>query len=308
MTWTPPPTTCVRRAWLTLGSLSVPLEDPAQGYFCPSLDLGYPDVRDVVDNRPDADGVDDRTAYFGARQITAEVTALAGAGARIDQVLTQFAPFMRPGARPVLHYVLDRPGAAERIMTMRAAGFSGPIVGADQRDIQMQWVAADPAAYDPNQRTVIAWAGSSFAPGRTYNLTPNRIYPAGGSGSTTASFTSPGDLTVWPLYRVYGPVTGPWIRVIATTATGVQLSLSHFDFLTSYIIDAGHWVDVDTLNKTVYADSDRTKNAINQVRWTFGTTWPYITPVPAQMFLSMGGSNTSGVTQVQAIFNDAYLT
>ena len=49
---------------------------------------------------------------MGTRVVSADITALAGAGARIDDVADNFAPFMVPSARPVLHYVLDRPGAS----------------------------------------------------------------------------------------------------------------------------------------------------------------------------------------------------
>jgi hypothetical protein len=45
--------TCVRSAWLVLGAKTVLLEDEAAGYFCESLDLGYPAPREVTENRPD---------------------------------------------------------------------------------------------------------------------------------------------------------------------------------------------------------------------------------------------------------------
>lgn len=95
---------CIRRAWLTLGALTMPLEDESRGYFCTKLDLGYPDVRDVVNNRPDQHGIDDRTQYFGARVVSADLVAR---GQPVDEVAAAFAPFMVPSVRPTLHYVLD---------------------------------------------------------------------------------------------------------------------------------------------------------------------------------------------------------
>ena len=299
MTWTPPPTVCVRRAWLTLGSLTVGLEGP--GWFCPSLDLGYPDVRDVVSNRPDQDGIDDRTAYFGARTVTAQIAALATAGAQIDQVLTQFAPFMLPANRPTLHYVLDRPGAPERTIKLRAAGFSGPIEGAYERDIQLQWVADDPAALDPVEKTVTAWAGSSTQQGRTYNLTFNRVYPAGGGGPTIAALITVGDLPVRPRLRIYGPITAA--NVVVQAAGGVIGIV--VKFLAGFVIAAGHYVEVSTANRTANLDGDPSQSVIASLDW-YNSVWGVIPP-NVTYYLSISGGSTSGVTQAQAAWHDRFL-
>jgi hypothetical protein len=299
--------TCTRTAWLELGTLTLALEDDDAGYFCQSLDLGYPDVREVVNNRPDQNGIDDRTRLMGGRTVTANITALAGAGARIDAVAASFAPFMVPSARPVLHYVLDRPGAAERTLTLRAAGYSWPIVGADERDIQLQWVAADPVARDPTLRTATAWAGASNSPGRLYNLTFNRIYPVGGGGPVPGTISSPGDLPVTPALRIYGPITGPVVNFAMTNPTGAIAVY----FLADYRIDAGHFVDVDTAARTAYIDGDTTQSALSAIDWSqMGNGWPVLPVLPGstQMTLTALGGNTTGVTQVVATWQDGYLS
>lgn len=306
MTWTPP-AACVRSAWLTLGSLSVGLEGP--GWFCSSLDLGYPDVRDVVNNRPDQDGVDDRTLFMGARTVTAEISVLRGAGARIDAVAAQFAPFMTPNVRPVLHYVLDRPGTPERTLTLRAAGYSWPIAGADERDLQLQWVAADPVARDTTQKSATAWAGSSTIPGRLYSWTPNRIYPTGGSSPTTGAIVVTGDVPVRPLLRIYGPITGPEVQISALLA-GHPVYTQYLIYMAAgYVIGAGQWVDIDTANKTAYVNSDPTQSAATSITWT-ACLWPVLTPTPdpTSWALQLSGGSTSGITQVQAFWTEGYLT
>ena len=304
--WNPPPATCVRRAWLTLGALSVDLENRAGGWFCTSLDLGYPEVRAVVNNRPDQDGADDRTAYFGPRTITANVTALVGAGARIDDVADGFAPFMAPSARPVLHYVLDRPGVAERTITMRAAGYAWKVEGDNQRDIQLQWVAADPNVYDPNTQTVIAWSGSTTANGRVYPLTFARTYPTGGGQGNVGQITPAGDLGVQPLLRFYGPVTAPR-AIFNIPIGGGQYSTQYVAFVSGFVLSAGQWVDVDTKAKTAYRQSDVTQPAFSSINFAL-TTWPVCPPQVTTSLQLSGSGSMSGVTQVQAIWNDAYLT
>lgn len=298
-------TTCVRKAWLVLGAQTVQLENPAAGYFCSSLDLGYPAVRDVVSNRPDQDGIDDRTRYWGGRVISADITALAGAGATIDAVAASFAPFMTPTARPDLHYVLDRPGAAERVIrSLRASGYSWPVVGPFERDIQLQWIAGDPYARDPTQKTATAWAGSSTPPGRAYNLTFNRIYPPGASSPTVATITVAGDQNVRPLIRVYGPINGGTVRVSSTSGGTYPVA-----FLASNYIPAGQWVDIDCSRRTVVGSDGSSKLAA--VDWGNLTSpwagWPLLVPGANSMTL-LGGTGTSGVTQAQCIWQDAYLS
>jgi hypothetical protein len=296
---------CVRQAWLTLGTLTMPLE--GAGYFCTELDLGYPVVREVMSNKPDMNGADDRTLFLGARTVTANLTAVAGAGARIDAVATSFSPFMVPSARPVLHYVLDRPGTPERTMNLRPSGYSWPVIGPYQRDIQLQWVCSDPDAKDPNTHTVTAWAGSSVRPGRVYNRTYPLRYPVGGNTPTTGLITPAGDLPVRPRLLIYGPITAPVVTV--SPAGAGQPLWSRVTFQPWFTVGAGHYVEVDCYNKTARLDGDPLQPATTALDWQ-NSTWPVINPVPPAAFgcyLQLAGSSTSVVTQVQAVWNDRYL-
>lgn len=293
---------CVRKAWLILGTTRLDLEDDTAGYYCTELDLGYPEVREVMDNRPDLDGVDDRTALFGSRAMAATITARGGTMSP-DQIGSLFARYMLPGVRPELHYVLDRPGAPERRVIVRASDYAWPISGANTREIHLGWVAADPAMEDPVTKTAIAWAGSTGS-GRVYALTFNRIYPAGGSASTSARISSPGDVPIRPLFRFYGPHTAPAIQ-LQPSAGG---TMGYIGFEAGFIIPAGQWVDVDAAKHTAYANSDPAQSVIDQIRWD-ASTWPVLPVAPAYTTMWYGsGSSTSGVTQVQAIWNDRYLS
>ena len=295
------PAECIRRAWLTLGALTMPLEDKGAGYYCTELNLGYPEVRDVVSNRPDQHGVDDRTAYFGSRVVSANITAQRDP---VDAVAASFAPFMVPSVRPVLHYVLDRPGAPERAFTVRASGYSWPVTGSKRRDIQLQWVAADPVAVDPTQRSATAWAGSEVGGGRVYNLTFNRTYGAeGGSLPTAAVLTSPGDVIVWPLLRIYGPIAQPLVTFTYDAPTPPASVV----FTAPFNVDAGRYVEVDTDEKTAYRDGDRSQPVLGSIDW-LATVWPYIPARNAPATMTLTGEGTTGTTQVQATWQDGYLT
>jgi hypothetical protein len=269
---------CGRGAWLTLGAGGVLLEDQTKGYFCSNLDLGFPAPREVVSSNPDRDGLTDRTQLMGSRVVSANITTVAGVAAHIDAVAAMFAPYMLPSARPVLHYILDRPGNPERTLTLRAAGYSWPIAGPVERDIQLQWVAADPVARDPAVQTVTTTLGAPVF------------------------LSTPGDVPARPLIRITGPVTGP---VVTMTPTGVAAWFLAFP--NTFVIAAGHWVDIDLAARTVYADSDPTKPRLSSLDWT-QTSWQWIAPAPSRTAMSLAGAATSGATAVTATWNDGYLT
>lgn len=301
---------CVRKAWLTLGSQTLLLEDPSTGYFCSQLDLGYPQVREVKSNRPGQHGIDDRTSLWGERVVTADVIALVGAGAQIDQVMSLFAPFVNVAARPVLHWILDRPGTAERTLTLRPAAFGSPIVGDNERDIHLSWVAANPIVLDPVVQTVTAWSGSGVVAGRTYPFVHPRSYPAGsgGPGATSGNIHSYGDFPIRPLYRLYGPVTNPMI--VCHNNDGSGDTSIRFD--NGYQVPASHFVDIDTGARTAYTDGDPSQPAMTSIDW-ISSTWPVVNPyVPAAGtnvgIVTLSGSSTSGITQVIVSWQDQYLT
>jgi hypothetical protein len=216
-------------------------------------------------------------------------------------VTAKFAPFMVPSARPVLHYVLNRTGAPERVLTLRAAGFAFVIDNAEERDIQLQWVAADPVARDPVVHTVVTYAGSSTGAGRRYNLAFPRTYPSGSGGPVAAPIQSPGDVAVRPTLRIYGPVTAPVVQFDPRAGA--------IAFLPTLTVSGGHYVAVDCAAKTAYLDDDRSQNLLSQVDWPTVYArggWPLI---PARTLITtlMTGQSTSGNTQAQVMWQDGYI-
>ena len=294
---------CIRKAWLTLGDLSMALEEDGS-HYCTELNLGYPSIRDNMNNKPDQSGVDDRTAYFAERVISANITAQGEQP--IDAVAASFAPFMDVGARPTLHYVLDRgPVSPERTFTVRASGYAWPIVGSSKhRDIQLQWVAAEPTALDPTLHTATAWAGSTSGEGgRVYNLTFNRTYGAGGGSlPTSAILSSPGDVIVWPVLRIYGPISEPLVQFAYDDAPPAAIH-----FVPPFDIDTGHYVEIVTADKTAFREGDRAQPVLGSIDW-LTTIWPYIPARGAEATMTLSGESTTGTTQVQASWQDRYLS
>jgi hypothetical protein len=299
---------CIRRAWLTYGGRTMPLEDTDAGYVCTQLDLGWPEVREVTNNRPDADGIDDRTRYLGSRAVSANITASSQLGAVLDEVASSFGFFMSPAIRPELHYVLERPGNPERVLVVRGSGYSWPIDGGGKREVSLQWVAADPVARDAVAKTASAYAGSVSPPGRYYDLTFNRIYPPGGGASTIATVVAVGEVPVQPVLRVYGPATEPRVTSTALDEGGVEVAHYQLVFKAGVIVDAGHYVEVDCARHTATLDGDPSLSVLDRISWV-DSQWVVFHPTPYSNLLAMsGGSTSSGVTQVEAIWRDGWLT
>jgi hypothetical protein len=276
----------------------MPLE--GRGYVCQSLDLGAPVIREVTQNRPDQDGIDDRTLYMGGRTVTAAITALAGAGARIDEVASAFGPYMIPSARPTLHYILDRGANDERTMVLRAAAYGWPIVGDNQRDISLQWIAADPIAWDALGQSATAWTGTGANAGRAYALTFNRAYPAQGSAAVPGTIATAGDVPVRPMFLLYGPLSNGIVQIQADNGT-----VGLLEMIGTARIDAGHYWAIDAAAHTAWLDEDPTQSVLSQLDWDH-LVWPTVTPGwPGHMTIT--GTGTSQVTQCQAQWADGYL-
>jgi hypothetical protein len=297
---------CIRRAWLTYEGATLALEDEVAGYACTELDLGYPEVREVMDNRPDASGVIDRTTLMGSRAVTANIRTVPGGVATPDEVATLFAPFMLPARRPELHYVLDRPGARERVLTVRASGYSWPINGTTVREIQLAWVASDPVLRDPEIQSATAFAGAGgAASGRTYPLTFPRVYPAGGGAATTGVISSTGDVPLRPVFRIWGPITTPALDLQVSNPDPIPNRAAGIVFVAGFRIDAGRFVDVDSAARTAYDDTGASVMA--ELDW-MDTVWPVLPVAPAVTYMTLTGSTTTAITQAVATWQDGYLT
>ena len=290
-----------RKAWLVLDELSVPLDNLDGGWLCTQLDLGSPDVREVTNNRPDAHGLDDRTRFLGGRVVTADMIAFPNSQNPLDAIVSRFAPFMNPSLRPELHFTLMDGTQRERMVRLRANGFAAAMPQPISRVFQLSWVAADPLVYDAVVQTVIAWSGSSTPSGRVYDLVHDRTYPLGAGGPIPATIVNGGDAAIAPLLRLFGPITDPRIY-LQGTLDRTQWSVT---FQHGFRVDAGRYIDIDCARHTATADDGT--NSLGQLYWPGSVLWPAVA-VGDSGQLQLMGTSTTGTTQVQAIWQDRYLT
>lgn len=301
-----------RAAWLTLqdGSAPLYLDDWNAGYVCTELDLGWPEVRTVVTNRPDAHGTDDRTKLWGARVVTAKLEAYPGGALSVDQVVELFGPYLDPGTRPQLHYVTS--ANAERVLTLRPNAFSSPMGSTVVRKLQLTWVAPDPLLYSGALLTGTTTPAIPGASGRSYNLTFNRTYPAGGQGSQPVTVTNNGDQAAWPIITIWGPVTTPSVAIDYWGGAGgtVNLGKLFVPFVAGYRVDVPHYVVVDTRARAAWLDGDTSQSVVGQIDQT-NALWVPIPPVGSNnafgQFSMAGTSMQASRTHADVAWREAYL-
>jgi hypothetical protein len=295
-----------RSAWLVLeDGRTLPLDDYTAGYAMTALSIGFPDVRDVTNNRPWQHGTDDQTRFFGGRAVTANITAWPGGKVPLDDIPALFGPYMNPVARPELHYRTLSGSEVERVITLRPSGFESPMPSPGKREIQAAWVAPDPLIRDAVEKSGIAYSGSSSPPGRGYDLQYQRVYPPGSGSPTIAELVTNGDIAVPPRLLIYGPITKPLVQI--HSQSGSTSRLGSIAFVASFTISAGQWVEVDCRTHEAYLNSDPSQPVLEQVDFS-SLAWPYILPAPYVNSLSLSGDSTSGITQVQAFWQDLYLS
>jgi hypothetical protein len=293
-----------RQAWLILGGRRLNLDDPVAGYVMTELDIGYPEVREVVDNNPDRDGVNDRTRLAGSRVVTAVIRAWPGGGVKIDDIARLFGPFTWPGGRPELHWILDTADRSERMLTLRAADSAAPMGPPSGREIHLGWVAPDPVAYDPATRTAVGRPETDLMTGRRYDLTFDRVYPAGGIFGESAVVIVAGDVPARPRIRIHGPITAP--AVILTKHLTIEDPVEvviRFAFDEAFRVEAGHWVEINGAARQVVEDTGARLEG--RVDWS-ESTWPVLES-GYTWTVALLGSSTSQITQAVVTWREGFL-
>ena len=233
-------------ARLEVGADTLELSE-ANGWFVQSLDVGYPVVRQVVDNRADADGTYDSTQYFGARTVSMVVRALGDRRASFEEL----SKFLRPSTRPILFYTVD---GTERRLRLRPNARSAAFTGTpNSQEFLAQWVAPDGVIESATETVAVAQASSGVEVGRTYNLTFDRTYaatsPVGSVSVTNAGTTFAQDFEI----QLHGPATNP---VIENLTTGEQLR-----FVTT--LTASQFLQINVRDKTVRLNGLVAQNRYN---------------------------------------------
>lgn len=238
---------------------------PREGIAPQSLDVAFPEVREVSEPRTDDDGMRDTTALFGARAVSLELTAYEDP-AVIADLLAEIKTYLHPRVRPYLH-VSDDGWAEERRIRLRADQFSEPYAGyasSLRRQVQVQWKAPDGVWEAADLTSVTVTADMPGAVGIDFPVTfPLSWTPTQATGAQQV--TNPGGVPTHFVARLYGPCTGP---ELSNDSTGETIK-----FTSALIIAAGDYVEIDTRERTAYLLSQADAGRLQYVDFAATSWW-----------------------------------
>lgn len=234
------------------------------------LDLGYPTVREATSDLSGMSGENDVTQFMGGRAITAEVwLPQTGVGPLMDTV----RGLMHPGRRMWLYVWRDDWGVSRRIR-VRGASLAAPN-GQLPLQAQLGWKAPKPTFQDVVASTQTLMPQASAGGGMSLPMTfPMSFQPGLVPGA--AIVTVSGNANARPTIDIYGPCSGPLVRVVDT---GAQMSFSGLS------IAAGSYLHIDCDARTITLNSDPAQSQYNYL--DFATSqWLWLPPGSPQVVFS----------------------
>jgi hypothetical protein len=245
-----------------------------------SVDVGYPDIREVVIPVSGAHGMFDTTQWFGERAITAVMTLPAGVAA--DAAFDTLAGLMNPGLR--LYAYIQRPGwSTERRAVVRSSAFTcAPGV---VRQAQCVWKMPAAVFEDSVLSSATLTPSGSAEGGFSFPLSFPLSFNFGlvpGAGFVSVA----GNIPAVPIISIYGPCTDPLVRLVAT---GQQVA---FKGLT---VADGDFLQIDLGNRTVHMNGDPAQSRYSTLDFTSSSWWTL--PVGANQQVVFSAQAPSGACQ-----------
>lgn len=218
------------------------LDDWQAGWVVKSVEVGSPQVRESVTNRPSGHGTLDRTALVGARAVTADMVLAAGPLA-LRQLVDRIAPYLDVGRRIKLTL---GDGTARRSLTVRSNGET-PIAWehAGYLETTLGWVTVGYPFWRGTQRSIIV---SPFAASTSSGVTPPLTPPV---------YLPPGDPAQSGVVVNAGTVDAHWTAEIVGPAVDIgveNLTTGQKVALNGLTVAAGQTALIDSYARTVTVD------------------------------------------------------
>jgi hypothetical protein len=272
----------------TLGTLDLECD---AGFVVSNFEIGWPEVRQVVNARALSDGTIDTTTYLGARAVTVAL--------RLDQtkmatqdLLDMLTPFLSPRYRPRIVWEVQSPSTttcngvtapSNPVRSLMVRGADAPLVidGPRYITIVCQWVAQESYVSALDEICAVASVTGTEEFGRDYDLDFDRDYPFSpvfGFTYFTPSGNAPMDWTA----TLTSEITDPQILVNSTLISFTGLTLN-----------AGQTVEFNTTERTILRNGDPTDSVYgltNFAQWS----WDDLRLTPGVNQIRLQGSATVG--------------
>lgn len=230
------------------------------GLWLTSFDLGFPDIRETVEDRPDVNGVDDRTRLFGARTVT--LTGWTASRATSEALRSWF----NPRKRPLLVYKPQGEDARRRLQ-LRPSSHSAPLMTMQRRgviEVNAQWRA--PLGIEESAVThAVTVLPSKPESGITFPLEFPLTFGGGQQGTST--LVNLGNADAGLRVRVHGPCTNPRLELV-DTAESIT-----FDQQGGLTIPAGDWLDIDMYERTARLNGQVQLSRLGWIDWQTTSWW-----------------------------------
>ena len=165
------------------------------------------------------------------------------------------------------------------------------VTGGFVKDFLISLICADPLLYSSTLNTQ-SGTGSVASSGAAFPLVFNINFGAGSGAVVSITATNAGNFPTYPIVRITGPVTNPWLT---NTTTNAVLFLDNLDLL------AGEYVDIDMRARTV-VKNDGT-NQYSHVRFP-DSNWIYLQT--GANILELRSASTTSSSTLTANWRDAW--
>jgi hypothetical protein len=263
-------------ASLTLvdGSESIVIRPPVatagDPIVCKQWDLGSPEVRASVSDRPGADGTVDASGYTGSRTVTMDLVIRGDVINSAYAYAERLAAMAHPYRRPKLKIVRNSPEARGQTWTLELRGNPYSLAfgqrAAALLEMQLSFVA--PLGYLEGDYQGYDTLPAGLNPAVSWHFPvalPNNFgYSAPTSPSITV--TVGGSAPITPLVFIYGPVTNPKVGDEAGNVFA-------FDGLE---LASGDTVQIDMGAGTVLLNGTANASLFNNVDWSQSSFWRWL--------------------------------
>lgn len=261
---------------------------PRDGIAVSKLDLGFPGIREVVEDRTDTSGALDTTSFHGASAVTLTLTLFQQGTTRA--LIDELRSYCGPSQRPYLVVSDDEWTSGDRRIQLRADQQSAPIESGKGalREVQVGWKAPDGIWETAAPVTVTLAADIASTVGLSWPVTwPIAYTPTQAVGAAT--ITNPGVLPVHWVARLYGPCTAPALR---NESLGVTLA-----FTAGLTLNAGDYIEVNSRDRSAYLLSDASQSRLNLLDFV-GSNWWQIQPGDQQIRYAPGTASAGASASI----------
>jgi hypothetical protein len=213
------------------------------------------------------------------------------------QRIDQLSRFLNPSTRPYLYF--DDAAQPRRIRLRPADRQLSLTSPTTYQDILVQWSAPDGIVETAQEFSVQAFAGLPLEPGFTFDLTFDTVFPESTVIGTT-NIPNIGSVNAYPVMRLWGPCVVPRIENVSDTLPDGSPKRMVFDIT----LVVGEYLEVDTRERTVLLDGQRSRNRYQTIDFTVST---WFSLLPGDNRIRFFPQAFGGNSRAQFLYRAAFL-